>query len=218
MLSNTNVPWLSLTGEDDHVSHALDAMDIGEDTHVEVGRQGGVETSVKRKRTSSHASPPKVSCDELRSCFEIDISQKEGGRGPSKRHKDGLPNKVIHYPGMTIERIAFKNPSRNGTPTPVGPADVHADGVTLNTSEGVNRSSVEPATTNAMVSHESGESGDPVLSQQPGDETAEDRDAFVDGVGAEPAPMTATQISTPLEIIDNSDVSDPNLSTTHVNN
>ncbi|KAG2063550.1 hypothetical protein BDR04DRAFT_1123183 [Suillus decipiens] len=87
MMSETNLPWLSLTSSMDtdghrditeehtNVTNALQDMDISgqncsiDGTSNEMGRSEG-----KRKRTSSYASPPK----------------KDGGRGPSKRPKENI--------------------------------------------------------------------------------------------------------------------------------
>jgi hypothetical protein len=62
-MMDVDVPWLYLSGSDSDVSHTSNATDVeAEDLPAATVSLGGVETSFKRKRTLSLASPPKVSC------------------------------------------------------------------------------------------------------------------------------------------------------------
>ncbi|KAG1786397.1 uncharacterized protein HD556DRAFT_1449774 [Suillus plorans] len=75
MMSDMDIPWLSVKGEDTDVADEFDGMVIGDDDqHRDMELD---QRPTKRKRTSSIASPPK----------------KEGGRGPSKRPKE-IPSPV----------------------------------------------------------------------------------------------------------------------------
>ncbi|KAG1720984.1 uncharacterized protein EDB91DRAFT_1256740 [Suillus paluster] len=100
MMFDQRFPWLSVAGEDDEVSDALQAMDIDDDdAHVDVGRKGGVAMSVKRKRTSSHTSPLKT----------------ESGRRPSKRPKDDIPDQVHDAHADSVALNASDDVDRTST-------------------------------------------------------------------------------------------------------
>ncbi|KAG2354617.1 hypothetical protein BDR07DRAFT_1382094 [Suillus spraguei] len=107
MMSDMTLPWLSLTSsmdaDGDHdlteehttVTNALKDMDIGgqdcsiDGTSNEIGRNEG-----KRKRTSSHASPPK----------------KDGGRGPSKRPKENVNTQSASPPILPSTVLVASTP------------------------------------------------------------------------------------------------------------
>jgi hypothetical protein len=61
MMSDLNIPWLSLSGDDTDVADDLDDMEIGSADDNNAGDPGSSPRTVaKRKRTLSLASPPKV--------------------------------------------------------------------------------------------------------------------------------------------------------------
>lgn len=106
MMKHTKIPWLTLNTSPDSnltdndaegsidgnsmdVTQAMDCMmlDEGSDSCQRSHRVGELKPS-KRKRTSSQASPPKVSYLFIPVALVINMPQKDGGRGPIKRRKE----------------------------------------------------------------------------------------------------------------------------------
>lgn len=106
MMKHTKIPWLTLNTSPDNnltdndaegsidgnsmdVTQAMDCMmlDEGSDSDQCSHRVGELKPS-KRKRTSSQASPPKVSHLFIPVALIINMHQKDGGRGPIKRRKE----------------------------------------------------------------------------------------------------------------------------------
>ncbi|KAG1879694.1 hypothetical protein C8R48DRAFT_767930 [Suillus tomentosus] len=221
MMSDTDIPWLSLKGEDTDVADEFDGMVIvDDDEHRDTELD---HRPAKRKRTSSVASPAK----------------KDGGRGPSKRPKEipsavpfesRVPDTIEETPGTGEDDdpspsavasgiISSAAPLEDGTSPPSGETE---DAVMTTQYDDDNRTCPVASNDATLLSQGTDifmDANPSTMSIQTETQMSEGDEALVDVAEAESSSITPTQVIIPSQpSMDDEDVSPSNLSEPCVNN